>query len=119
MPKITVAGGASSRHDPETAGAVTEPPASTAPAPDDVLRFDRELSEEEFAELQERYDGGASSPGKSSSASSETPEPSSEPSETAPRPRARTTASRSKKGRTADSSAPGTDGDPADDTSKA
>lgn len=103
MPKITRHGGATNADGPvvigatwgdepypETAGAVTEPPASTAPAPDT---------------------GGASSPGSSSSASSETPEPSSELSETATSLRARRTASRSKKGQTADSSAPSTAGD--------
>jgi pyruvate/2-oxoglutarate dehydrogenase complex dihydrolipoamide acyltransferase (E2) component len=111
MPKITVHGGPTvhvgglavtaawgDSPDPETAGAVTEPPASTAPAP---------------------YTGGASSPGSSSETSTEKPQTSDEQSETAPRQRARMTASRSKRGRTDSSSAPGTDGDPTDDTSKA
>jgi hypothetical protein len=109
MPKITRNGGptiavggiavAGSWGDepPETAGAV-EPPASTAPAPDD---------------------GGASSPGSSSSASSKTSAPSGEPTGTATPSPARKTASRSKKAPTADSSAPSTDGDPTDDTSDA
>lgn len=109
MPKITRHGGptiavsgitvAGSWGDepPETAGAV-EPPASTAPAPDDE-------------------EGGTSSPGNSSPASSETEQPNSEPNETAPRSPARTTASRSKKARTGSSSAGGTDGDQTDDTS--
>ncbi|MVO84189.1 hypothetical protein GPA10_05230 [Streptomyces sp. p1417] len=61
--------------------------------------------------------GEESSPGSSSSTSSEKDETSPEQSET-PRPsRARTTASRSKKDRTANSSASGTDGGPEDDTS--
>lgn len=33
MPKITRLGGASNRHDAETAGAVNDTPAATAPAP--------------------------------------------------------------------------------------
>lgn len=89
MPKITAHGGASNRHDPETAGAVTEPPASTAPAPDE---------------------GGTPSPGTSSSTSSEKPETSSGPSDSETPSRARRTANRSKKAQTEDSSAPSTDG---------
>lgn len=93
---VTVSGSWGDEPQTETAGAVTEPPASTAPAPDD---------------------GGASSPGSSSKTSPETQQPNDEPTETASPSRARKTASRSKKAQTANSSAPGTDGAPADDTS--
>lgn len=93
---VTVSGSWGDEPQTETAGAVTEPPASTAPAPDD---------------------GGASSPGNSSPASSETEQQSSEPTETGPPSRARKTASRSKKAQMANASADGTDGGQADDTS--
>lgn len=109
MPKITRHGGPSvhvggiavsaawgDEPQTETAGAVTEPPASTAPAP---------TVEEDAC------------PGSSSETSSETPPPSSEPSESATPSRARKTASRSKRARTASSSAPLTDGDLTDDPS--
>lgn len=93
---IAVSGAWGDEPQTETAGADNEPPASSAPAPDD---------------------GGASSPGKSSSASSRTSEQSSEPSETDSPSPARKTASRSKKAQTGSSSAAGTDGDQADGTS--
>lgn len=108
MPKITVQGGPTiavggvtvsgswGDEPPETAGAV-EPPASTAPAPDD--------------------EGGAPSPGKSSPASSEKEPTSSEPNETASPSPARKMASRSKKVPTDSSSARGTDGGPTAATS--
>lgn len=115
MPKITVHGGPSNAADLETAGAV-EPPASTAPAPDHVLRIEEDLTEAGVAKIREDHNGGASSPGSSSSASSKNAEPSSEPSETATPSPARKTASRSKKAQTGSPSAPGTDGDPTEAT---
>ncbi len=90
MPKITVHGGPSDKTLP-----VDEPEADEAPA----------------VELAPEPEGGEeSSPGSSSSASTETQQPNSEPSsKSSPKP-ARKTASRSAKGRTENSSAPSTDG---------
>jgi hypothetical protein len=63
--------------------------------------------------------GEESSPGSSSETSPEMPSSDSEPSETPTPKRARTTASRSKKGQTDSSSAPSTGGGQADGTSAA
>ncbi|MFI2349704.1 hypothetical protein ACH492_22155 [Streptomyces sp. NPDC019443] len=115
MPKITRHGGASNAHAPETAGAAESTPAEAAPAPDRVLHFDKELSEEEYAALKKQVEGGDQpSAGTSSSPSSEKPPTSTEPSETAAPKRAPRTASRSKKGQTGSSSARSTDGEKTD-----
>lgn len=69
--------------------------------------------------VPEQEGGEESSPGNSSETSSETPSSEPEPSETPTPPRARKTASRSKKALTESPSAPSTDGGPADGTSAA
>ena len=104
MPKITRCGG------PTIAGAATATPAAAAPVPDPIIRTD--------AQLTDKPEGGEeSSPGSSSSASTETQPTPSEPSEQPLPKRAPRTGSRSGKGRTASSSAPSTDGQSTEPTS--
>ena len=105
MAKISRNGGASV-DEPDTASAEPEPLPESDPQPETV-------------EVPEVEGGEESSPGSSSSASTETPQLSSEPSSKPTRKPARTTGSRSGKARTGSSSAPSTDGGPETDTSAA
>ncbi len=78
------------------------------------------VPDEEYGPDAVPLEGGEqSSPGSSSSASTEKPQPTSEPSSKPTPKRARKTASRSAKGQTETSSAPSTDGAPEDATSAA
>ena len=106
MPKITEHGGPSS---------VTAGPGETGymPPADEALPAEP-VAEEELAVEPESVNeegGEESSPGSSSSASIETPQPSSEPSEPPTLSPAPTTVSRSRKGRTGSRSASSTAGD--------
>lgn len=106
MAKITAHGGASDK----TLHAAPEPKAAPdMPAVDEPQDVTEDLTGLAPAEPAAKG-GDQSSPGSSSSASTETPQQSSEPSETPSPSPARTTGSRSKKGRTANSSASGTAG---------
>lgn len=87
---------------------------ATVPSRDALREHARNLVEPDFSESlaqRENEKGGEeSSPGSNSPASTETPQPNSEPSEPSSPKRARTTASRSKKAPTANPSAPSTAG---------
>lgn len=139
MAKITRHGGASDKTLPtseDAAAAETDSvPEAAADQPEarvaegeyvvsqEALReHARNLVEPDFTEslAQREAEGGEeSSPGNSSSASTEKPQPTSEPSSKPTPKRARKTASRSVKGQTETSSAPSTDGAPEDATSAA
>ena len=123
MPKITAHGGASNAAEPQLVTTlVGEPgPELELPFGGAAIATSGAWAEEPEPDAVEAETSPEeeSSPGSSSSTSSETPPTEPEPSGT-PRPkRARTTGSRSKKAPTESSSAPGTDGDPAADTSTA
>lgn len=81
--------------------------------------FSESLAKTEATETTQEEGGDKSSPGSSSSASTEKPQPTSEPSETPTPKRARKTASRSAKATTDNSSAPSTAGDQTEATSAA
>lgn len=122
MAKISRYGGASDATlpvpEPEAADAsVSEPDVeeTLAVEPLDVTEFMAGPAEP----VAEQEGGEESSPGSSSSASTEKPQPTSEPSEPQTPKRARTTASRSRKAQTETSSASGTAGGQAADTSAA
>lgn len=101
MPKITVHGG------PSIAGASVVGGS-----------WSREGDPDVWPEPADEEAGEESSPGSSSSTSDETPSSEPEPSGTKSPSRARTMASRSKKGRTGSASAPSTDGGQTDGTSQ-
>ncbi|WP_405960818.1 hypothetical protein OG235_28035 [Streptomyces sp. NBC_00024] len=121
MAKISRNGGASTdtapAPEPEAVDAsAPEPDAEEGPAaePLDVTEHmagpaqPAEVRGEHGPELAETEGGEESSPGSSSSASTEKPQPTSEPSSKPRRKPARTTASRSSKDQTENSSAPST-----------
>jgi len=125
MAKITRHGGASDKTLPTPDAAAVEPDPTPATAADQAEAEQAEATVVDlpggaaFPSAVEEEGGEEPSPGSSSSASTETPQTSSEPSnKTRPR-RARMTASRSAKDRTENSSARSTDGDPETGTSTA
>lgn len=109
MPKITRLGGAS------VAGATVVGGAWSSEGDPDVWPEPEQAGETPAVE----EGGEESSPGNSSSTSDEKPSTEPETKPLATRKRARTTGSRSTQARTESSSAPGTDGGPADGTSAA
>ncbi len=114
MAKITRHGGASDKTLPtsQTAGAATEPPANAAPAPQPEAHGQAGPEVDAEVRLAARIgeEGEESSPGNSSSVSTEMPPMNSEQSEQPPLRRARKTASRSKQAPTESASVPSTDG---------
>ena len=103
MAKITRHGGAS---DDTVPAPEEETEAVAAPASEPDVEEEPAIEPESVNE----EGGEESSPGSSSSASTETPQPNSEPSEPQTLSPAPTTGSRSRKGRTGNRSAPSTDG---------